>query len=63
MSEAVLTRSNVVLMARVDDPIQGRTLTTRSTVVTVEHPADEALATVVELALELAPDVKDWPRY
>lgn len=50
-------------MARVDDPIQQRTLTTRSTIVQVEHYADDALPAVVEMALEIAPDVKDWNRY
>lgn len=56
-------RSNVVLMARVDDPIQQRTRTTRSTIVIVEHFPGEALTTVVEMAMELAPDVKEWGRY
>lgn len=56
-------RSNVILMARVDDPIQQRTRATRTTVVSVEHDAAEALPTVVEMALELAPSVDEWDRY
>jgi len=36
---------------------------TRSTVVRVEHFSDDALTKVVEMALEIAPDVEEWDRY
>jgi hypothetical protein len=55
--------SNVVLMARVDDPVRGVTRETRSTVQTVEHDPSDTPAMVVESALEIAPAVKEWPRY
>lgn len=57
-----MTRSNVVLLARVDDPIQQVTRTTRSTIVMVEHEPGEALTTVVEMAIELAPAVTEWTK-
>jgi hypothetical protein len=57
------THSNVVLLARVDDPVRCVTLETRSTVQTVEHDAADTAAMIVETALEIAPAVKDWPRY
>jgi hypothetical protein len=52
-----------MLTARVDDPIQGPTLATCSTIVNVEHFPDDSPPRVVEMALELAPDVEDWSRY
>jgi hypothetical protein len=55
--------SNVVLMARVDDPVRAVTVETRSTIQTVEHDEADTPAMVVESALEIAPAVKDWPRY
>jgi hypothetical protein len=56
-------RSNVVLMARVDDPIQQRTLGTRSTIVTVEHAPGEAIHQIMEMALEIGPPVSEWNKY
>jgi hypothetical protein len=53
---------NVVLMARVDDIAQGATIGTRSTIQPVEADG-ETTAEIVEMALELAPPVSEWPSY
>lgn len=62
-TQSNVIRSHVVLLARVDDPVKAVTLTTRTTIVPVEHYADDPLPKVVEMALELAPDVKEWSQY
>jgi len=56
-------RCNVVLMARVDDPIRGVTRGTRSTIVIVEHEPSDAIHTIMEMALEIGPPVSEWNRY
>lgn len=59
----VIVTSNVVLMARVDDPLLGDTVATYSTIQPVQHEEGEAAARIVEYALEIADDVKNWQRY
>jgi hypothetical protein len=60
---AVQTK-NVVLLARVDDPVTGATLATFSTIQPVQHEdEDSAPALIAESALELAADVGGWTRY
>jgi hypothetical protein len=56
-------RSNVVLMARVDDPIEQRTRGTRSTIVTVEHEPGDAIPAIMEMAVEIAPPIEEWSKY
>lgn len=63
-TQAATVRSMVVLSASIHDPLEPRRMVlTRSTVVRVEHFSDDALTKVVEMALEIAPDVEEWDRY
>lgn len=54
---------NVVLLARVDDYLASATLGSFTTTVPVEHEPHQTPATIAEMALELAPPVKEWSRY
>ena len=47
--------SNVVLIARVDDPAAQTTRETRTVIVPVEHEPDLTPAEIIELALEIGP--------
>lgn len=53
---------NVVLMARVDDMKTFSTVETRSTIVQVDAHPMESPDQIAEMALELAPAIKDWTR-
>jgi hypothetical protein len=57
-----MMQSSVVLMARVDDPVAQVTRGTYTTVVQVDHEANDG-DRVVDFAIELAPPIGEWQRY
>ena len=55
--------SNVVLIARVDDPTTQTTRETRSVVIPVVHEPYVSPAEIIEKALLIGPSADEWRRY
>lgn len=57
-----MPQANVVLVARVDDPVLLLTCATFSTVVQVETVEGDTNEVIVDCALEIAPPMQDWTK-